>query len=651
MRILILDSYYERALEAIYLARPGLAQAPHDVQLSALMTFSFGTADFYSRGLRALGHEATETVVNARPLQRAWAREYGVRSPLFAADGAPRRTVLERIQRERPDVLYVQDAHWPTKGFLEEARAHVRLIALQASYPLSSTVDLSAYDVVFSSFPHYVERFGRVGVPIEYLRLGFGPAVLDRLAHVSRERDAVFVGTFTSFHPTASRLFQEVCALTPVELWGPDTTEAAVPAALRRFYRGEAWGLDMYRVLASARIVVNRHGEIAGRYANNMRMYEATGMGAMLVTEARDNLPDLFEPGREVVTYRSGDARDLAEKVTYYLAHEEERAAIARAGQARTLWDHTYDARMREVSAALERRLERAAQRRPRPFAARAAAQVRITLDAARLLVSQTPARRALRPLVRAYRRALPVVDRSVSRGHRLLDPGLADRRLASAWTTPGIAPRQRAQIEAELDEMYRGFTPPVFRAAAEAVRRACLTAPSPPLIYEVGCASGYYGEILSHLLGHSIRYLGLDLSPSLLRAARSRYPAVPFVAADATRLPIADEGADVLLSGCVILHVPDWRAAVAEAARVTRRACIFHRTPIVERPATITMTKLAYDVEVLEHAFSRGELEACFAGSGLEIEARLPVDRGEADPLGPFEIVTYVCRPRGRVD
>ena len=96
----------------------------------------------------------------------------------------------------------------------------------------------------------------------------------------------------------------------------------------------------MYRVLARARIVVNRHGPVAKGYANNMRLFEATGTGAMLVTEAAPNLSEYFEVGREVVTYDGPD--DLMDKLSHYLEHDDERRAIAAAGQARTLRDHTY---------------------------------------------------------------------------------------------------------------------------------------------------------------------------------------------------------------------------------------------------------------------------------------------------------------------
>jgi spore maturation protein CgeB len=55
----------------------------------------------------------------------------------------------------------------------------------------------------------------------------------------------------------------------------------------------------------------------------------------------------MFEPGKEVVAYRSPE--ECVELVKYYLEHDKEREAIARAGQERTLREHTYYHRMQEL--------------------------------------------------------------------------------------------------------------------------------------------------------------------------------------------------------------------------------------------------------------------------------------------------------------
>jgi spore maturation protein CgeB len=113
----------------------------------------------------------------------------------------------------------------------------------------------------------------------------------------------------------------------------------------------------MYQVLARSLMTLNTHGRISGEDANNLRLYEATGMGTLLVTDARRNMSQLFDVGSEVVTYR--DAEECARMVRYYLDHPAEAASIAAAGQRRTLRDHTWANRMARIAELVGLRLRR----------------------------------------------------------------------------------------------------------------------------------------------------------------------------------------------------------------------------------------------------------------------------------------------------
>jgi hypothetical protein len=73
----------------------------------------------------------------------------------------------------------------------------------------------------------------------------------------------------------------------------------------------------MYEILAHSQVTLNRQIVAAEGSANNMRLLEATGVGALLLTESRKNLNDLFAPGREVVAYEM--AYDLVEKIRHYV--------------------------------------------------------------------------------------------------------------------------------------------------------------------------------------------------------------------------------------------------------------------------------------------------------------------------------------------
>jgi spore maturation protein CgeB len=143
---------------------------------------------------------------------------------------------------------------------------------------------------------------------------------------------------------------------TPIEFYGygAGTLDRGSPIVAR--HHGEVWGMDMYRALASSRMTLNRHIGVAENNANNMRLYEATGVGTLLITDQKDNLGELFEPGKELVTYRSKE--EAAELIRYYLEHPGEAEDIARAGKKRTLSEHTYEQRMIELNAILKRHME-----------------------------------------------------------------------------------------------------------------------------------------------------------------------------------------------------------------------------------------------------------------------------------------------------
>jgi spore maturation protein CgeB len=68
------------------------------------------------------------------------------------------------------------------------------------------------------------------------------------------------------------------------------------------------------------------------------------------------DFPDIklyYEPGKEIATY--SDSTDAADKIKYYLEHEEERAKVAMCGHDRTVREHTMKARMEQIfQAALD---------------------------------------------------------------------------------------------------------------------------------------------------------------------------------------------------------------------------------------------------------------------------------------------------------
>jgi spore maturation protein CgeB len=356
VRVLVVDTCYPAFLHTHYADRPELAEASYDVQWRALMDRFFGTSDAYSHFLRELGHEAHELVVNCEPLQRAWAREHGIRMKRAKRPLAGSSLVLQQADAFEPDVVYVQDLHAFGPRLVRALRERSRLLVGQIASAAPSQRKLAAYDIVLTSFPHFVPMFRARGIASEYFRIGFDPRVLEHVRNESQAVDVVFVGGLgRGPHSRGNELLEQVARRMPVDFWGYGADDWPADSAIRDRYRGEAWGLDMYRVLARSKIALNRHIVEAADNANNMRLYEATGVGTLLITDAKSNLSELFEPDEEVVTY--ANEKELVEKIGHYLEDDAARERVARAGQQRTLRDHTYERRMSELVTILARYL------------------------------------------------------------------------------------------------------------------------------------------------------------------------------------------------------------------------------------------------------------------------------------------------------
>ena len=123
-----------------------------------------------------------------------------------------------------------------------------------------------------------------------------------------------------------------------MKVWAPeqDFKELSPSSPIRKRYVGPAWWLEMYKILSRSRITLNHHGNFAP-YANNRR----------LITDSKKDLHEMFTEGKEVVAYNTTE--ECIELIQYYLEHEEEGQAIARAGQDRTLQEHSCYERTREI--------------------------------------------------------------------------------------------------------------------------------------------------------------------------------------------------------------------------------------------------------------------------------------------------------------
>ena len=182
----------------------------------------------------------------------------------------------------------------------------------------------------------------------------------DRVTH-ELEHDVTFVGQPHGGREKIVASLEQ--AGVPVECWGYGWPNGRVDHdEMVRIFASSAINLNLsnsstmpwtLRMRVGAVVRGRRPWSPKRRSQIKGRTFEVPGSGGFLLTEQVPRLEDYFDIGREIATFAS--EADLTDQVRYWLAHPDERAAVAEAGYRRVRAEHTYDHRFAEIFAAISR--------------------------------------------------------------------------------------------------------------------------------------------------------------------------------------------------------------------------------------------------------------------------------------------------------
>lgn len=401
MRFLRITTNYEEYLSGFYANRPHLRTDNYRNQYASLMEDCYGWADFWATAMGKLGYETCEIVANAEYMQRQWASENGVK---YDETKWLSQIAIAQIRAFKPDILFLGDYVTFNAPFLRHLKmecSSIKLILGWCGSPYKDESVFRQYDYVLSCIPEMVQHFREQGHQAFHINHAFEPRVLNRInLEALPSTDFAFIGSINkqvAGHLQREALLLDLLKRTNVKAWllgarpslkqryrvgirqgaydmvtlaqragVPEVVLKALPPVrkvmcweerpefrhinreLARRVREPLFGLEMFQQLHDSRIILNLHIDISPVSASNMRLYEATGVGSCLLTDWKKNLPDVFEPDTELLTYRSSE--ECIEKVRYLLNHDEERRSIAAAGQKRTLRDHSFSRRAEGLS-------------------------------------------------------------------------------------------------------------------------------------------------------------------------------------------------------------------------------------------------------------------------------------------------------------
>jgi spore maturation protein CgeB len=270
--------------------------------------------------------------------------------------------VNERVRREardfRPDLVFITGSNWfltpDTVRFLQRRGARVALNEqhLQVFRPYQAEA-LRHFDHVFTQ-DGALTSILRAASPARAVSL-LGPACdadEHRPVELSAEQRAALGADvcYLGFaYPHRIEVFERLTGFD-VKLWGVGWDRSPILAPL--FRREAVHGLKKTRIYNATRVNVNIQSHLYQLDGVTCRPFEVAACGGFCLCEGRRDLERFFTPGDEVVTFDG--AEDLAAKVAYYLAHEDERREHAARARARALREHTYVHRVRQVLDTLK---------------------------------------------------------------------------------------------------------------------------------------------------------------------------------------------------------------------------------------------------------------------------------------------------------
>ena len=402
-KLLTISSLYPEYLKSYYQKYPYIKNKSYIEQYEHLLDDTSELVAPYTKMFNKLGVNAVSIITNANYLQEKWKSENGIKSQ------DDNILVYEQVKMFKPDILWLENVNYIERKWIDLVRDKnpgIKLIIASHSAPYNTKIlkNFKNLDFIITCTPGLQYEFEKNGLKAFLVYHGFDPVVLEKVNTENKmpKNNFIFSGSLFmggGFHTKRLELLEEIFKENidlkiygnlekKYKIWAKKSVYYTIKLLnhinmgkyIRNFpllYKHEEYGttlitnysndlikatespvfgIDMYKLLKNSKITLNIHGEVAGNYAGNMRLFETTGVGSCLLTDNKKNMDELFEKDTEVVVFDNFD--DCIDKVKWLLDNEDKRKEIAKSGQIRTLKSHTVEKRCRLIIGIINRELK-----------------------------------------------------------------------------------------------------------------------------------------------------------------------------------------------------------------------------------------------------------------------------------------------------
>ncbi|MCJ8013895.1 DUF3880 domain-containing protein [Paenibacillus sp. KQZ6P-2] len=277
--------------------------------------------------------------------------------------------MLQLAATERPDLVLVMNGlHVFPENHLEDI-AKVRGMGIQTAvwfvddpyFTEDTALMCTKYDIVFTHELGCIPFYQGLGASkVHYLPLAVNTAMFKSQRPEPRHKyDICFIGNAfwnrVSIFDEMAPFLEDKKVLIAGGFWERLTQFSKLERSLHIGFIAPEETVNYYN---GSKIVINIHrpDEYGQDNRNsyqiraksiNPRTYEISACGTFQITDVREDINSHYRPGYDIETF--GSVRELQDKISYYLQHEDERLAMAWHGLWTTRMEHSFISRMRRL--------------------------------------------------------------------------------------------------------------------------------------------------------------------------------------------------------------------------------------------------------------------------------------------------------------
>tara|TARA_Y100000816_G_C26090048_1_gene575906 strand:- start:1022 stop:2173 length:1152 start_codon:yes stop_codon:yes gene_type:complete len=351
----------------------------YEKNLNLVFDERYSVSNNISEELKKKNYECTEVIYNYKNLQNKWLNQYGNKK-------LRDEVIFQQIKFYNPDVLFIGDFNLLDKKFVSKVKSisKTKLILCFHCAPISEKIynQLKYADAIVTCTKGYKNKISnklmkntlliqhafKVKENLDFIRkreidVSFlGSLFLDNKLHLGRVEIIYnliknFKNSYVAINFARYFLFDFILLILN------SIIKFSFIKNIKTFYKiiyiflfskKPLFGKDMLNILKNSKILINKHIEDT-KYAGNMRLFEATGSGSMLLTDYKTDLENLFDIEKEIIVFNNND--QLFEQIDYYLVNDEKRLEIAKNGYKKTLSFHNYQNRVNKLDKFIRYKL------------------------------------------------------------------------------------------------------------------------------------------------------------------------------------------------------------------------------------------------------------------------------------------------------